>query len=645
MSLGHYGKSEPQCSNSIPATARAPISTRRRRRARRRRTARPDGSCRRRNSAESATPQSDSVATSGETTVTAAAVVRLEQADVREPEQRPGGHEAARAARSDRRRVASERSRRRRAAGGERRRRGERRLDASVSTASQRTRLSRTAKTIVAASAKTSPIARTCSGRARSPTSRIAADDDQDRAERRARAASGSSSKHERDRDGEERRRADDDRGARRARRRAPRSVNRSCESPGPSSPASRNGQTSRARAALHDARTAARLRARRRIVSSAPASASGAARQREPERDRHRAEQRGRGAARAGPRPRRATLPAVRIPAVIDPRVRAYADLLLDYSIGVQPGWQVLVATTTEALPLARELSRGLARRGAWALPRLVPRRPVPGRSRLDRGGAARAAGRAAAARARALAARRRFHLRARARPPGRSRRPRGGASAAAHAARAARPRPPRRDPVRPLRLPVRSVRGAGGAVARRVRGRSSTPPACATGTPRRSGCAPSAIGSRALGAPDRRPRDRSDAFSLDGRPGSSTTATCNVPGGEVFFSPVEESLEGAISSTCRPAARTAMSGSSSARGGRRGERGRGRRGCCRPRSRRTTARGGRRARDRLQRRHPQADAQRPLRREARRDDPPRARRRLPPARRPEPQRCSTGT
>jgi len=62
-----------------------------------------------------------------------------------------------------------------------------------------------------------------------------------------------------------------------------------------------------------------------------------------------------------------------------MDSRVRAYADLLLDYSIGVQRGWQVLVATTTEALPLARELSRGLAARGAWALTRLVPGAPCP--------------------------------------------------------------------------------------------------------------------------------------------------------------------------------------------------------------------------------------------------------------------------
>jgi aminopeptidase len=43
-----------------------------------------------------------------------------------------------------------------------------------------------------------------------------------------------------------------------------------------------------------------------------------------------------------------------------------------VDYSIGVQPGWQVLVATTTEAEPLARELSRLIGERGAFALQRI---------------------------------------------------------------------------------------------------------------------------------------------------------------------------------------------------------------------------------------------------------------------------------
>ena len=54
------------------------------------------------------------------------------------------------------------------------------------------------------------------------------------------------------------------------------------------------------------------------------------------------------------------------------DPRVRAYADLLLDRSLGVQPGWQVLLVTTVEARPFAEELARGVARRGAYVLPRI---------------------------------------------------------------------------------------------------------------------------------------------------------------------------------------------------------------------------------------------------------------------------------
>ena len=54
------------------------------------------------------------------------------------------------------------------------------------------------------------------------------------------------------------------------------------------------------------------------------------------------------------------------------DPRGEAYARLLVDRSIGAQPGWHVLVVTTAEARPLAEELSRQLARRGAYALPRI---------------------------------------------------------------------------------------------------------------------------------------------------------------------------------------------------------------------------------------------------------------------------------
>ena len=65
---------------------------------------------------------------------------------------------------------------------------------------------------------------------------------------------------------------------------------------------------------------------------------------------------------------------------AIADPRLTAYAELLVDRSIGAQPGWQVLVMATTEARPLAQELSRLLAERGAWALTRISFGAPVPG-------------------------------------------------------------------------------------------------------------------------------------------------------------------------------------------------------------------------------------------------------------------------
>jgi aminopeptidase len=56
----------------------------------------------------------------------------------------------------------------------------------------------------------------------------------------------------------------------------------------------------------------------------------------------------------------------------VTDARVAAYATLLVDRCIGAAKGSQVLVATTTQARPLAEELSRQLAERGAYALTRI---------------------------------------------------------------------------------------------------------------------------------------------------------------------------------------------------------------------------------------------------------------------------------
>jgi aminopeptidase len=54
------------------------------------------------------------------------------------------------------------------------------------------------------------------------------------------------------------------------------------------------------------------------------------------------------------------------------DPRIERYASLLIDECVGVQPGWQVLVSSSPLARPLLEELSRQIARRGAYALQRI---------------------------------------------------------------------------------------------------------------------------------------------------------------------------------------------------------------------------------------------------------------------------------
>ena len=57
---------------------------------------------------------------------------------------------------------------------------------------------------------------------------------------------------------------------------------------------------------------------------------------------------------------------------AVSDPRVAAYAKLLVGRSIDPEPGWQVMVLSTPLARPLVDEVQRELARRGAYCLLRL---------------------------------------------------------------------------------------------------------------------------------------------------------------------------------------------------------------------------------------------------------------------------------
>jgi aminopeptidase len=57
----------------------------------------------------------------------------------------------------------------------------------------------------------------------------------------------------------------------------------------------------------------------------------------------------------------------------VADPRVERYAELLLDSCLHVQAGWQVLVWGYPQARPLLEAVLRGVARRGAYPLLRLT--------------------------------------------------------------------------------------------------------------------------------------------------------------------------------------------------------------------------------------------------------------------------------
>jgi aminopeptidase len=55
-----------------------------------------------------------------------------------------------------------------------------------------------------------------------------------------------------------------------------------------------------------------------------------------------------------------------------VDPRIEAYAKLLVERSLDVQPGWQVWINSSRLARPLVEEVVRAIARRGAYPLVRL---------------------------------------------------------------------------------------------------------------------------------------------------------------------------------------------------------------------------------------------------------------------------------
>jgi aminopeptidase len=54
------------------------------------------------------------------------------------------------------------------------------------------------------------------------------------------------------------------------------------------------------------------------------------------------------------------------------DPRDEQYARLLVEECIDVQPGWQVLVASSVLGRPLYNQVTRVIAERGAYVIPRL---------------------------------------------------------------------------------------------------------------------------------------------------------------------------------------------------------------------------------------------------------------------------------
>jgi aminopeptidase len=55
-----------------------------------------------------------------------------------------------------------------------------------------------------------------------------------------------------------------------------------------------------------------------------------------------------------------------------LDPRVTAYAELLVERCLGVQPGWQVVIRSQPAARPVLQEIMRLIARKGAYPLLRM---------------------------------------------------------------------------------------------------------------------------------------------------------------------------------------------------------------------------------------------------------------------------------
>ena len=316
----------------------------------------------------------------------------------------------------------------------------------------------------------------------------------------------------------------------------------------------------------------------------------------------------------------------------VRDPRIDEYARLLVDRSIGVQPGWQVLVRGNA---------ARAAARRGGRRADRAARRLPDPParvgarRRPVCARGAARGPAReprrsrCASGRSATRSSRSRRPENAREGPDLSDERRRAAAGAS------------RRCGERQMAMEVPWViceyptkRRAGGRDdARGVRGVRLRRRACSTGTPRPSGCArsptsstrPTRCGSSATGT--------DLTLSLAGRTGAVDDGHINMPGGEVFYSPVEDSAEGVIDvlrvsgGLLRPRGRGRAVRASRAGAIVEASAATGEDFLLQTLDTDDGARRARRARDRLQSRHPAVHEERRLRREDRRHGPSRGR------------------
>ena len=223
------------------------------------------------------------------------------------------------------------------------------------------------------------------------------------------------------------------------------------------------------------------------------------------------------------------------RMGAFVDPRVEQYARLLVDRSLGVQPGWQVMVVRHAVSRgPLVEELVRQIGRQGRLAARPAFVRRPGAGAVRQPLGD--RGAGGACSGTMAPIEARTREELDAWILIFG-SENTRGGTILApptgaqklrqayvAFDAAAAR----HRDALGRLPLPDRGARAGGRHDARRLRRLRlrRLPPRLG----RASASACSRYADRFDAADDgahRRPRHRSDAVDRRARAASSTTPT----------------------------------------------------------------------------------------------------------------------